>query len=219
MAQRWCWVGCLLIAAQAQTPGHLEDSSGDALATADISVLLGVNWHTVDAFLERALAAGKLSRNSSGTIRVAKWDQRQEINVRTLIGRSLGPVDKSDAVADPLQEPRRIVALSATPHIRDPAIAAEAEAEAELLVRSLAAAARDAGPRLPVSISRLEELCTGLRGADQRTPRAVASVLTGLSEFDLYRALERVRSRRPRAENEARYLVGTLKAMQNERVA
>jgi hypothetical protein len=62
-------------------------------------------------------------------------------------------------------------------------------------------------------------LSVGLRGADAGTPFALASVLQGLPEAALARALEgldRRRSRLPRLNSEARWLVGTITNMRRE---
>lgn len=65
----------------------------------------------------------------------------------------------------------------------------------------------------------LVEMSRSLRGADDRTPYAIASVLRGMPEAALAAAVEQLERRRqkpPRLDSEVRYLVGTLSTMRRE---
>lgn len=65
----------------------------------------------------------------------------------------------------------------------------------------------------------LGDLSRSLRGADDRTPYAIASVLRGMPEAALASAIEQLERRRqktPRLDSEVRYLVGTLSTMRRE---
>lgn len=208
--QRWCWVGALLIASQSPTPGQLTDSSGDPLTVADISSLLNVSWHTAASFVDRATRTGKLISDDRGVLSFAKWSQRQQTNVAKLVDASLAGTSR---------DRRGIIAPIATAPLKDPARASEPGSDSDLLKDIPSAVPRDAGRRgrLPVSIYELERLSDTLRGADARTPRALASVLAGMSEHQLSIALERTRARG--ALNEAAYLVATLKSLREEAAA
>lgn len=65
----------------------------------------------------------------------------------------------------------------------------------------------------------LGEVCRGLRGADDRSPFALGSVLKGMPEGTLPRALEQLERRRrkqPRLDSEVKYLVSTCAQMRDE---
>lgn len=205
-AQRYCWAAALLIASQAKVEGHLTDSSGDPFTVADLSSQLNVDWHTAARFLERAEAAGKLARTADGVLYVVNWEKRQRSTVGAIVDRSLRTRSGRSSDND-----RTILGINPTRTSKDRARGKKQEAD---LAVTLANESRDAGPRLPVDIFRLEAIAERLTGSNEKTPRALATVLEGMTEFDLDRALAKTRRARPR--NEAAYLVGTLKRFREE---
>lgn len=75
------------------------------------------------------------------------------------------------------------------------------------------------GERLCFHKFDLVEISRSLRGGDDRTPYAIASVLRGMPEAALASAIEQLERRRqktPRLDSEVRYLVGTLSTMRRE---
>jgi hypothetical protein len=206
-AQRHCWAGVLLIASQAKVEGQITDAGGEELTVADLSSQLNVDWHTANRFLDRAQAAGKIARNADGVLYVVNYAKRQRSPVSAIVDRSLRTGRSSET-------PRTIVGSPPTPtRTRAQGKTQERDEEAPQLDN----ATRDPARPLPIEFDQVEAACRQLRGFNDRTPRAVASVLAGMSEAEWVAALERTRRRRP--ENEAAYLVGTLKRMRGDRAA
>lgn len=204
---RCCWYETQLVAARAETPGDLTDSSGRPFSTADLSRLLGVAWHTAREFVEEAVAAGKLTRGRNGALRVAQWDERQASPVGAAVARSL---------AGSSHDRRAERDVSATPALQEErARGSGQKSDADLMKETPPVRPLDQGAQLPISMNRIEELCEQLRGSDQHSPRVLATVLRGMSEFELTVGLERTRGARPRSE--IKYLVSTLKALRAER--
>lgn len=83
-ALRWCWVCTLLLGAQTREPGVLVDEEARPLPVRFLARYANVDWHTADEFVERSLAAGKLTRRADGALVIRAWAKRQ--HVRASVG-------------------------------------------------------------------------------------------------------------------------------------
>lgn len=75
-AQRWCWVGCLLIAAESPQPGTLAAAHGP-LSLGEIASLLDVHRETARVFLRLAERDRLLERLPDGLLAVRQWGRYQ----------------------------------------------------------------------------------------------------------------------------------------------
>jgi hypothetical protein len=76
-AEKWCWIGLLLLAGESGRQGAIEITSGEPYTIAELTRLLDLDQKTMHEALSKFHRLRMVSTAPGGTIHITNWEKRQ----------------------------------------------------------------------------------------------------------------------------------------------